>query len=104
MQTSKKTFTGLVLDENCILSMDELCSACCVHIEYIVELVDEGIIEPLDHDPQQDQWNFTGDSLVFVGKARRLQQDLGINLAGVALILDMMREIELLREQLRRLD
>jgi len=33
-------------------------------------------------------------------KARRLQQDLNLNLSGVALVLDLLEEIESLRARL----
>jgi chaperone modulatory protein CbpM len=74
-----------------------------VRTEYIIELVDEGIVEPMGHQREQQQWSFTGKSLIRARKARRLQQDLGVNLAGAAVVLDMMEEIEQLRERLRRL-
>lgn len=101
--TSKQVVTGLILDENCTFSLDELSTACSVHTEYIVELVDEGIVEPMELQCEQQFWTFTGRSLLRARKARRLQQDLGINLAGAALVLELMEEIEQLRERLNRL-
>ncbi len=101
--TPKQTLTGLILDEDCLFSLDEICTACSVRTEYIIELVDEGIVEPMEQRRIQQQWSFTGKSLLRARKALRLQQDLGINLAGAALVLDMLEEIEQLRERLRRL-
>jgi len=101
--TSKQTLTGLILDEDSLFTLDEISTACAVHTEYIIELVDEGIVEPMGQQREQQQWAFTGKNLLRALKARRLQQDLGINLAGAALVLDMLEEIEQLRERLRRL-
>jgi chaperone modulatory protein CbpM len=103
--TPKQTLTGLVLDEDCLFTLDEISHACSVRAEYIIELVDEGIVEPMGMGQQreQQQWSFSGKSLLRARKARRLQQDLGINLAGAAVVLDMMEEIEQLRERIRRL-
>ena len=101
--TPEQTLTGLILDEDCLFTLDEICTACSVRTEYIIELVDEGIVEPMEQRRKQQQWSFTGKSLLRARKALRLQQDLGINLAGAALVLDMLEEIEQLREQLRRL-
>ena len=101
--TPTKTLTGLILDDNCLFTLDEMSKACSVHTEFIIELVDEGIVEPMQRQRTQSQWSFTGRSLLRVRKARRLQQDLGINLAGIALVLDMLEENERLRERLRRL-
>ena len=102
-KTLKQTLTGLILDEDCLFSLDDVSRACSVRTEYIIELVDEGIVEPVGQQRELKQWSFTGKSLLRARKARRLQQDLGINLAGAAVVLDMMEEIEHLRERLRRL-
>lgn len=99
--TPKHTITGIILDEEASFSLSELSSACSVRTEYIIELVDEGILEPRQ---RQEEWYFTGESLVRLQKARRLQKDLGVNLAGTALVLDLMEEIGQLREQLQYLN
>ena len=101
--TPKKTLTGLILDDNCLFTLDEMSKACSVRTEFIIELVDEGIVEPMQRQRKRSQWSFTGRSLLRVRKARRLQQDLGVNLAGIALVLDMLEENERLRERLSRL-
>jgi len=93
---------GLVLDETITLTLEELSSACAVRIERIVELVDEGILEPTGRDP--DMWSFPGPSLGRARVAMHLQRDLDINLAGVALALDLMDELESLRARLRQIE
>ncbi|MBC8379409.1 MAG: MerR family transcriptional regulator, partial [Planctomycetes bacterium] len=45
-------------------------------------------------------WRFSGSSLVRVRSAQRLQRDLGVNLAGIALALDLIEELDNLRTQL----
>jgi chaperone modulatory protein CbpM len=67
-----------------------------------VELVDEGILQPAGRNPEQ--WRFPGTSLQRARTAMRLQQDLKINLAGVALALDLLDEIESLRALIYRLE
>ncbi len=93
--------TGIILEEETRLSLRELCEACAVHVEFIAELVDEGVIEPSGYE--KSHWCFSGISLQRIRKAKRLQHDLGINLAGVALALDLMDEVQQLRTQLRKL-
>jgi len=93
--------TGIVLDEQAELTLSDLCRACCQHAEWIVQLVEEGILEPAGHNPAQ--WRFSGTSLQKAHIAMRLQRDLEINLAGVALALDLMDEIESLRAVVCRL-
>ncbi len=94
---SEKVLTGLIVNEDMTLTLAELSRACCVHAEWIVALVDEGILEPQGNVPTG--WYFSGPSLRRARIAVHLQQDLGVNLAGAALALDLMEELESLRRQ-----
>ena len=99
---TQKPLTGTVLDERYELSITEICRACAGTTEWVFELVEEGVLEPLD--PASDDWRFPGSSLARARAAMRLQRDLGVNLAGAALALDMLDEIDRLRSRLERLD
>jgi chaperone modulatory protein CbpM len=101
MAQSKKTISGIVLDEHCELTLNELSRACSTSAEWIIELVEQGTLEPISY--RQRQWRFSGSSLPRARTAMRLQRDLGINLAGVALAIELLDEIEDLRSQLCRL-
>lgn len=90
--------TGENLDETPLLTLGELCRACTVHAEWVIELVDEGVITPVGRE--RASWRFYGASLRRVQVVRRLQRDLGVNLAGAALALELMEEIEALRARL----
>ena len=96
---SEKVLTGLIVDEEMTLTLAELSRACCVHAEWIVELVEEGILEPQGDAPTG--WRFSGSSLRRARMAVHLQRDLGVNLAGAALALDLMDELESLRRRVR---
>jgi chaperone modulatory protein CbpM len=90
---------GVLLDEAAELSLGELSRACMVHADWIIELVDEGILEPSGEDIAQ--WRFSGSSLTRALTVIRLQQDLDINLSGAALVLELLDEIDSLRSRLR---
>ena len=94
------TLTGILLDERTELSLSELSLACSSSTEWIIELVEEGALEPIGHE--QAHWRFSGTSLAKARAAMRLHNDLKINLAGVALALDLIEEIETLRARLGR--
>jgi chaperone modulatory protein CbpM len=98
----EKTLTGILLDERAELSLKELSRACSGSAEWVVELVEEGLLEPIGH--QHVHWRFSGTSLLRARAAMRLQDDLKINVAGAALALDLMEEIATLRERLRRFE
>ena len=94
----KQIHKGVLLDEHFHLTLIEFSRACTYKTEWIVELVEEGILEPRGDAP--DDWLFSAASLDRARKALRLQQDLEINMAGIALALQLMDELNNLRAQL----
>ena len=99
---NNELITSVLLDEQIELTLDELCRACNRHTEWVIELVGEGILDPIGED--QPQWRFSGHGLRKALVARRLERDLGLNLPGVALTLDLMDEVERLRVRVNRLE
>jgi len=93
--------SAMLLDDSVEFSLTEVCAACCVSEELVVEIVAEGIVEPAG---DQGQWRFTGLALARVQRVLRLQHDFGVNLAGAALALDLLEEIERLRRVQRSSD
>ena len=92
---------GQIVEEQLELTVGELCRACDVQAEWITLLVDEGVLEPVGRDMQE--WRFPGSSLQRTRIIARLQRDLGVNLAGAALVLELMDEIDTLRTRQRAL-
>ena len=90
---------GIIVDEQVGLTLAELSRACAAQAELIIELVEEGVLEPAGREPQR--WRFTGVHLRRARVAVRLQRDLGLNLAGAALALQLLDEVEALRARLR---
>ena len=90
--------TGIILEET-QLTLAEISRGCAVHAEYIIELVEEGVLAPVGPGPRQ--WRFTGAHLRRASIALRLQHDLGINLAGVALALELLDEVNALKARLK---
>lgn len=80
------------------LTLDDLCRFCQADRAWVVELVEEGVLEPLGASEQH--WRFEGVAISRAKRARRLNRDLGINVAGVAMVLDLLDERE---EIMRRL-
>jgi chaperone modulatory protein CbpM len=77
--------------------VDELCRLCAVDRTFIIELVEEGVLEVIELAPE---WRFSGTALRRARTASRLQRDLRINLPGVALALELLDELEHLRRAL----
>lgn len=91
-----KTLSGELIGSETTLTIRELCRACSQRTEWILELVDEGVLEP-QTGSQQDMV-FSAVELRRARTAMRLQRDLGVNLAGIALILDLLEEVDTLRK------
>lgn len=87
-----------ILDDQRELTLGELARACHASAEQLLGLIEEGVIEPLGRDP--GRWRFHAVAVQRVRCARRLQQDLGLNRAGVAMVLELLDEIRELRAQL----
>ncbi len=72
-----------------------------VTTEEVVQLVDEGVLSP--QGAETSNWYFDHLAVKKLQTAIRLQRELGINLPGVALVLDLLDELQELRQQCRRL-
>jgi chaperone modulatory protein CbpM len=71
-----------------------------VETETVTLLVSEGILDPIGDDA--DHWQFRLDSLRRVKTVKHLQRDLGVNLPGAALALELMDQIEELKRHTYR--
>lgn len=91
-------WTGIVPGDPTELTLAEVCRACAVQTQFIVELVEEGVLAPVGQEPQR--WRFTYAHLRRARVASHLQRDLGVNLAGAALALELLETIEALRSRL----
>ena len=97
-QSTRPPLSGAAPEQPTELSLIEVSRTCAVPTGFIVELVGEGVISPLGIDPEG--WRFTGVQVRHVAVASRLQRDLGVNLAGAALALQLLDELETLRAQI----
>ena len=94
--------TGLILEEQTELSLADLCRACQAEADRIMELVHEGVLAPAGSAPAE--WRFSGVHLQRARVALRLQSDLDLNLAGAALALELLDELDALRARVQRLE
>ncbi len=86
-----EALSGELISDETTLTIRELCQACSQQTEWILELVDEGVLEPLAGIEQE--MVFSAVELRRARTAMRLQRDLDVNLSGVALILDLLDEV-----------
>jgi len=96
-KTTSRHSDGDLLDS---LNLTELCRFCDADSQWIIELVNHGVLEP--RGSVANEWQFRGVNIARARKARRLNRDLGINVAGVALVLDLIQERDQLLRRLSR--
>lgn len=90
--------SGTVLDETIQFSLVELCECAKASQEQVIEMVEEGILDP--EGASIHTWRFDTKALKRLQIAIHLQHDLGVNLPGSALVLDLLEEREMLRRQM----
>lgn len=98
---SLSVLTGIVLDETTVVTFAELCQCCEVEGEVVAEMVEIGMLDPTGGAP--GDWCFDAAALRRAATALRLQRDLGVNLAGAALAIELLERIERLEARLRAL-
>jgi chaperone modulatory protein CbpM len=93
-----RVLTGDIAEEQEALSLTRLCELCGTESGVIEELVEEGVLEVTSGlEPR-----FAVTSLRRARLAVRLQRDLGVNAAGVAVVIDLLERIETLENRLGR--
>lgn len=91
-----------LIEEDSELTAVDLCQLCRLSVEELLDMVEEGIVEPQGGDVPA--WRFAGASLRRVRCAVQLRRDLGVNWAGAALALELLDELQLLRARQRHFD
>ena len=80
------------------LTLSELTIFCDTNAEWVVTLVEHGVVAPVIQ--AAPEWEFTAAHIARARKAARLMRDLGLNVAGVALVLDLIEERDALARKL----
>jgi DNA-binding transcriptional MerR regulator len=90
-----------------LLTIEELSHATGLHPRLIESFVEFGLVEPASAPSGAESPRFTAGAVDRLRRIARLRHDLGVNLAGVAVILEMrgrmeelVREVEHLRRRL----
>ncbi|MCC5886238.1 MAG: hypothetical protein JJT88_07360 [Gammaproteobacteria bacterium] len=93
---------GVVLERSGPFTLEELCASCDLPREWVIELVEHGILEPEGRHPEV--WRFSGAELGRSRRAMRLQRDLRLNTEALSLALELLDEVRYLRRRVRDLE
>ena len=84
------------------LTLIELCRIGGFSAEWVIELVDYGVLEP--SGAEISAWRFEAASAGTAARAWRLRRDLGVNLPGIAIVIGLIEERDHLKRRLGRYD
>ena len=96
-----KTGRAIWLHERLELAFEELCELSGLSEAELRELVDYGVLAPVDPDARR--WAFGADRLIVARSARRLRQDFDLDPHAVALVVALLERVRDLEEELRDL-
>jgi chaperone modulatory protein CbpM len=93
-----------LLQEGEWLAVDDVCRLCAIDMDLVIEFVELGVIRSRGAQPLQ--WCVPAEAIGRLRVASRLMRDLGVNVSGAALAIELLenrRELERRIEQLERL-
>ncbi len=97
-----KIITGIVIQRESPLTLEELAQAVHLKADIIIEMVEYRLLQPRGKSPEN--WQFDDICLKRAKTAASFYRDLEINLSGVAIVVDLLERIEQLEQQLRILE
>lgn len=93
------TLIDAVIDEDG-LSLEQLAALCAVERAWLVQRIQEGLLEP--QSQQQNVWRFSSASLLRVRRIWAMERDFDAAPELAALVADLQEEIDALHRRLRR--
>ena len=87
-----------IIDEQLALDLEHFAEVCGQSTDWVLKLIDYDILQ-IQVDPQSHQ--FIGEDVARARRAYRLQRDFDASLSAVAVMLDLIDEVQQLRKQLK---
>jgi chaperone modulatory protein CbpM len=91
-----------LLGEGDWIAVTEVCRLCLIEMPAVVELVELGVVVSRGASP--DEWLVPAASLPRLRVAGRLMRDLGVNVTGAALAVELLEARSELERRIRRLE
>lgn len=88
-----------IIDDSTPFELRDLCERCSVQAEFVIELVEAGVLSPVGGDPRH--WRFDIHATIRLQKAQRLRRDLRVNIEGIAIALDLIDQLDETQKQLQ---
>ena len=104
MTDKNRTLSVELMEPSATFTLREVCERGDCHAEFVIKLVNYGVIAPMEETPEARQWQFDLQTLARLRKAQRLQRDLKMNLPGLAMSLELLDEVRDMQRQIDRLN
>ena len=91
-----------LLGEGDWIAATEVCRVCVIDMSVVVELVELGVVVSRGASPEE--WLVPAASLPRLRVAGRLMRDLGVNVTGAALVVELLESRGELERRVRRLE
>ena len=102
MQHSNNVPDTYLLGENDWLAVTEVCRLCSMELAALVELVELGVT--VSRGPAPAEWTVPANALPRLLLAGRLMRDLGLDVTGAALAVELLESRRELEQRIRRLE
>jgi chaperone modulatory protein CbpM len=100
--TTVTTFEAQVSAEGEWLSVTQVCRASQIDFAVVIELAELGLVSPRGTEPEQ--WQVSSRERTRLRTAARLMRDLGVNVSGAALAVELLEARRELEGRLRALE
>ncbi|HEY7547591.1 MAG TPA: chaperone modulator CbpM [Blastocatellia bacterium] len=97
MMSARRYEIILRRDKRQQMTLDALASRCGLHPALVERFLEFGLIEPIEWEGERPMFDVS--VVLRLQVIERLRRDLGINLAGVAVILEMVERLRALRSE-----
>lgn len=91
-----------VMGEADWISAAEACRVCRLDLQAVIELADFGLVSPRGGAPEA--WEVPATALPRLAIAARLMRDLGVNVSGAVLAVELLEAQRALERQIRHLE
>ena len=102
MATPNNVLDVRLLGEADWIAVTDVCRLCLIDMTEVVELVELGVV--VSRGPTPAEWLVPAASLPRLRIAGRLMRDLGVNVTGAALAVELIESRGDLERQVRRLE
>lgn len=96
---SYQIVTGVLIDDATdTVSLTQLCETYHIPERFLVQLMEQGVFDTTTAPVKAGHFN--ASMIKRICSAHRLQNDLGVNIEGVVLVLELLDQMEQLRQEL----